>query len=104
MMESLFFYETGKAPRVEVRKMNENGQVVVGNATGSEYTTGSRPEYSSPGSRSGYSTDWVDEGVSEDTEDFSEGEFLEGRKAGNSWDRSEVPILLYLYQVPFYTL
>lgn len=88
----------GKMPRVEVRRMNENGQVVVGNVT--EYTAQLRPGSSSSGSSSAYASDWTDENERDDDEDYAEGDFGEDRGAGQSWERSDVsPILLYLHEV-----
>lgn len=77
--------------------MNENGQVVVGNVT--EYVSQSRPGTSSSGSSSTYASDWTDEDERDDDEDYAEGDFGEDRGAGQSWERSDVPILLYLHEV-----
>ena len=90
---------SGKMPRVEVRKMNENGQVVVGNVT--EYNTAqSRPGTSSSGSgSSAYASDWIDENERDDDEDYAEGDFGEDRGDHQSWGRSDAPILLYLHEV-----
>lgn len=88
----------GKMPRVEVRKMNENGQVAVGNVT--EYAPQSRPGSSSSGSNSAYSSDWTDENERDDVEDYDEGDFGDDSGgARQAWERSEVPVLLYLHEV-----
>lgn len=89
------FASPGKMPRVEVRKMNENGQVVVGNVT--EYqVTQSRPGTS--GSSGGSSSsDWMtDESERDDDADYAAGSFGDERGA---WERNDVPILLYLHEV-----
>lgn len=86
---------------MEVRRINENGQVLVGIANGIESPeTMSRAGSNSPSSTSGYATDWSDTDVDEDAEDYEDGEG-EVRKAGNTWERADAPILLYLFQVGF---
>jgi len=88
----------GKMPRVEVRRMNENGQVAVGNVT--EYVPQSRPGSSSSGSNSAYSSDWTDENERDDDDDYGEGDFGDDSGgARQAWERSEVPVLLYLHEV-----
>ena len=95
--ENPVMHFSGKIPRVEVRKMNENGQVVVGNIT--EYTAQSRPETSSSGSSSAYASDWTTENDRDDDEDYAEGDFGDDAGAGQAWGRSDAPVLLYLHEV-----
>lgn len=78
--------------------MNENGQVTVGNVT--EYVAQSRPGTSSSGSSSAYSSDWSDENERDDDEEYADGDFGDDRRAGQAWERSEAPVLLYLHEVP----
>lgn len=84
----------GKSPRVEVRKMNENGQVVVGNLA--EYPSPSRPGSSTSGSSSSYDLDWTD---NYEEDDYAGGDTGAENAAVQAWERSDAPILLYLHEV-----
>jgi len=86
---------TGKPLNVEIRRMTESGQVVVGN--GNETTANNSSSKRSSGSISSYPAEWSDQDVDEDDEDGDESG--EGRKTGNFWEQGEAPLLLYIYQV-----